>query len=70
MNIKTYGKRADKSMKTIMRLLRVSNIINNETDSFLSRHNLTFNQFKVLEALYHLGDLNISSITKLTMSTP
>jgi MarR family 2-MHQ and catechol resistance regulon transcriptional repressor len=69
-SLKTYGKRADESMKTIMRLLRVSNIINNETDSFLSRHNLTFNQFKVLEALYHLGDLNISSITKLTMSTP
>ena len=40
------------------------------TVNYLSQHNLTFNQFKVLEVLYHLGDLNIGSITKLTMSTP
>lgn len=69
-NLKTYGIRVDKSMKTVVRLDRVAHIINNKTELFLSKHNLTFNQFKVIEVLYHLGDLNIGSITKLTMSTP
>lgn len=68
--IKSYGKRADKSMKTIVRLERAGLKIHNKTVNYLSEHNLTFNQFKVLEVLYHKGDLNISSITKLTMSTP
>ncbi|QKF76260.1 MarR family winged helix-turn-helix transcriptional regulator [Arcobacter defluvii] len=69
-SLKSYGYRTDKSMKTVVRLERTSLKINNLTVNYLSKHNLTFNQFKVLEALYHLGDLNIGSITKLTMSTP
>jgi len=68
--IKTYGKRTDKSMKTVVRLERVSLKGHNQVVNYLSGHDLTFNQFKVLEVLYHRGDLNISSITKLTMSTP
>ena len=69
-SLKSYGEKADKSMKTVMRLLRVAHILNNKTELFLSKHTLTFNQFKVLEVLYHKGDLNISSITKLIMGTP
>ncbi len=69
-SLKSYGEKTDKSMKTVMRLLRVAHILNNKTELFLSKHNLTFNQFKVLEVLYHKGDLNISSITKLIMGTP
>lgn len=69
-SLKSYGSRTDKSMKTIVRLERTSLKINNLTVNYLSKHNLTFNQFKVLEVLYHLGDLNIGSITKLIMSTP
>lgn len=57
-------------MKIVVRLDRVFNRINNITENYLSKYNLTFNQFKVLEVLYHLGDLNIGSITKLTSSTP
>ncbi len=68
--LKTYGERTDKSMKTVVRLEKASLKITNLTVNYLSKHNLTFNQFKVLEVLYHLGDLNIGSITKLTMSTP
>ena len=68
--IKSYGKRTDKSMKTAVRLERVRLKGHNNTVNYLSEHNLTFNQFKVLEVLYHRGDLNIGSITKLTMSTP
>jgi MarR family 2-MHQ and catechol resistance regulon transcriptional repressor len=69
-SLKSYGLRTDKSMKTIVRLERAALKINNMTVNYLAQHNLTFNQFKVLEVLYHLGDLNIGSITKLTMSTP
>lgn len=69
-SLKTYGIRTDKSMKTVVRLEKTSLKIANLTINYLSKHNLTFNQFKVLEVLYHLGDLNIGSITKLTMSTP
>ena len=68
--IKSYGKRTDKAMKTIVRLERVRLQHHNETVNYLSKYDLTFNQFKVLEVLYHIGDLNIGSITKLTMSTP
>ena len=68
--LKTYGERTDKSMKTVVRLEKTALKITNLTVNYLSKHNLTFNQFKVLEVLYHLGDLNIGSITKLTMSTP
>jgi MarR family 2-MHQ and catechol resistance regulon transcriptional repressor len=69
-SLKSYGIRTDKSMKTVVRLERTSLKINNLTVNYLAKHKLTFNQFKVLEVLYHLGDLNIGSITKLTMSTP
>ena len=69
-NVKSYGTRTDKSMKTVVRLEKASLKITNFTVHYLSKHNLTFNQFKVLEVLYHVGDLNVGSITKLTMSTP
>ena len=69
-SLKSYGSRTDKSMKTVVRLEKANLKITNLTINYLSKHNLTFNQFKVLEVLYHLGDLNIGSITKLTMSTP
>ena len=69
-SLKSYGTRTDKAMKTVVRLEKASLKITNLTVNYLSKHNLTFNQFKVLEVLYHLGDLNIGSITKLTMSTP
>jgi MarR family transcriptional regulator, 2-MHQ and catechol-resistance regulon repressor len=69
-SLKTYGIRTDKAMKTVVRLEKASLKITNLTINYLSKHNLTFNQFKVLEVLYHLGDLNIGSITKITMSTP
>jgi len=68
--IKSYGIRTDKSMQTVVKLERLRLKILNATVEYLSQHDLTFNQFKVLEVLYHRGDLNISSITKLTMSTP
>lgn len=70
MNKISYGKRTDKSMKAVVRLERLRLKIHNKTVNYLNEFNLTFNQFKVLEVLYHRGNLNISSITKLTISTP
>ncbi len=67
---KSYGLRTDKAMKTVVRLGRTDLKINNLTINYLSKHHLTVSQFRVLEVLYHIGDLNIGSITKLTMSTP
>jgi MarR family 2-MHQ and catechol resistance regulon transcriptional repressor len=57
-------------MKTVVRLEKAHTKISSKTLNYLSKNNLTFNQFKVLEVLYHRGDLNIGAITKLTMSTP
>ncbi|CAM3492162.1 MarR family winged helix-turn-helix transcriptional regulator [Arcobacter aquimarinus] len=68
--LKSYGKRTDKAMKTVVKLERTNLKLNHLTVNYLSKHDLTFNQFKVLEVLYHKGNLNIGSITKLTMGTP
>ncbi len=70
VSLKSYGKRTDEAMKTWMQIVRVFNKYSNEEIQYFNEHDLTMNQFKVLEVLYHRGDLNISSITKLTMSTP
>lgn len=66
----SYGTRSDKSMKTWMQLSRLFYTASNKEVQYFSEHELTLNQFKVLEVLYHRGDLNIGAITKLTMSTP
>ena len=66
----TYGKRADKSMQTWIQLFRAFNKIRVKESSYIQSFDITMNQFQVLEVLYHRGDLNIGSITKLTMSTP
>lgn len=66
----SYGEKTDKEMKTWVQLSKAYNRFFNFELKYFSEHNLTFNQFKVLEVLYHRGDLNIGSITKLTLSTP
>ena len=70
ISLKSYGKRTDAAMKTWMQLGRVVNKYTSREILYFTEHDLTFNQFKVLEVLYHRGNLNIGSITKLTMSTP
>lgn len=67
---KSYGIRADKSMQTWMQIFRSFNKIRAKEMFYIQSFDLTMNQFQVLEVLYHKGDLNVSSITKLTMSTP
>jgi len=67
---KSYGQIADKSMATWIQLLRSYNKIRTKEVSYITSFGITMNQFEVLEVLYHRGDLNIGSITKLIMSTP
>jgi MarR family 2-MHQ and catechol resistance regulon transcriptional repressor len=69
-NVKTYGTVADKSMNTWIQLFRAYNKIRAKETSYIQSFGLTMNQFQVLEVLYHRGDLNIGTITKLTMGTP
>lgn len=66
----SYGERTDRSMKTWVQVSKTFYKFFNQELKYFSEHELTFNQFKVLEVLYHRGDLNIGSITKLTSSTP
>ncbi len=68
--IKSYGANADKSMKTWMQLFRSYNKIRAKESAYIHSFDLTMNQFQVLEVLYHRGNMNIGSITKLTMGTP
>lgn len=69
-SIKIYPDSYKKAMKTSVRLERVFYLLNNINENYFSKSGITFNQFKILEALYHLGDLNVGTITKLTSSTP
>ena len=69
-NVKTYGTVADKSMNIWIQLFRAYNKIRAKETSYIQSFGLTMNQFQVLEVLYHRGDLNIGTITKLTMGTP
>ena len=69
-NLISYGEKTDMSMKTWVQIAKTHMKFSNKELKYFSEHNLTFNQFKVLEVLYHRGDLNIGSITKLTLSTP
>ncbi|WP_320035815.1 MarR family transcriptional regulator [Halarcobacter sp.] len=66
----SYGKKTDISMKTWVQVSKTYNKFFTQELKYFSEHELTFNQFKVLEVLYHRGDLSIGSITKLTLSTP
>lgn len=66
----SYGKRTDKAMKTWFQIVKTFDKFSKQELLYFKKHKLTMNQFKVLEVLYHRGDLNVSSITKLTLSTP
>lgn len=66
---KSYGLTADKSMSTWMQLYRAFKKIRTKEMAYIKSHDLTMNQFEVLEVLYHRGDLSVGAITKLTLGT-
>ncbi|MCH9814609.1 MAG: MarR family transcriptional regulator [Epsilonproteobacteria bacterium] len=57
-------------MKTWIQLLRAQHKISAKETLYIQSQGLTMGQFKVLEVLYHRGNLHIGTITSLTMSTP
>ncbi|MBU1658234.1 MarR family transcriptional regulator [bacterium] len=65
-----YGARTNKSMKTWLELIKSQTKISAKEVVYIQENSLTMNQFKVLEVLYHRGNLSIGAITKLTRSTP
>jgi len=67
---KSYGEKADKSMQTWMQVFKTYTKIRAKESAYIHSFGLTMHQFQVLEVLYHRGDLNIGSITKLTLGTP
>ena len=67
---KSYGSVADKSMSTWIQLLKTFKKIRAKESAYIKSHDLTMNQFEVLEVLYHRGDLSVGAITKLTLGTP
>lgn len=69
-DVKSYGKRTDKSMQTWIQIVRAFNKIRTKELKYITECGLTMNQFEVLEVLYHRGDLQVGAITKLIMSTP
>ncbi len=69
-NTRSYGERTDRSMRTWIQLSRTYYKISTKENNFFKSHGLTPIQFKVLEVLYHRGDMSVGAITKLTMSTP
>ncbi|MFV0481404.1 MAG: MarR family winged helix-turn-helix transcriptional regulator [Campylobacteraceae bacterium] len=68
--IHTYDDRTTRSMKTWIQLLRSFKSINTKELNYITKCGLSMNQFEILEALYHKGDLKIGEITRLIMSTP
>ena len=68
--VKSYGARTDKSMQTWIQILRAFQKIRAKELKYINASGLSMNQFEVLEVLYHRGDLQIGSITKLIASTP
>ncbi|MDR2790014.1 MAG: MarR family winged helix-turn-helix transcriptional regulator [Campylobacteraceae bacterium] len=65
-----FDKRTQKSMSTWIQMIKAFNAIRAEELRLITRCNLTINQFSVLEALYHRGDLTVGEITVLIDSTP
>lgn len=65
-----YDARTKKVMQTWIQLLRSHKLISAKELAFISPQGLSKNQFEVLEALYHMGDMRIGELTKLIMSTP
>ena len=68
--VKSYGARTDKSMQTWIQILRAFQKIRAKELKYINASGLSMNQFEVLEVLYHRGDLQVGSSTKLIASTP
>lgn len=55
--------------KVIIGLHRIVNDIDRKTAALAAKHNLTFSQFAVLEALYSKGDLTVGQVRESILSS-
>lgn len=67
---KGYGIHEDKVLRTHIELSRAFLKIRTKETAWMEEKGLTLPQFAILEALYHLGTLNVGEITRLILSTP
>ncbi|TCK59979.1 MarR family winged helix-turn-helix transcriptional regulator [Seleniivibrio woodruffii] len=66
----SYGIRADMAMRTWIEIVRAFSAVRARENAFVEVNGLTIQQFGVLEALYHMGELTVGELTKLVISTP
>lgn len=67
---KGYGIHEDKVLRTHIELSRAFLKIRAKETAWMEAQGVTLPQFAILEALYHLGSLNVGQITRLILSTP
>ena len=65
----SYGTHTDTVLRTHVELSRAFNRIRTKETAWLSDYDLTLAQFAIIEALYHLGALQVGEITRLILST-
>jgi len=68
-NIKDYGMKNRLNLNVVIGLYRSYFRIHRSTQKLIASYNITMPQFGVMEALYHLGDMNIGEIIDRTLST-
>lgn len=59
----------ERTLNTIIKVLRSTNALEKKVSSFLTGHNLTMTQFDILEMLLHLGPLCHRELAEKTLST-
>jgi MarR family 2-MHQ and catechol resistance regulon transcriptional repressor len=67
--IRDYGRQNRLNLNVIIGLYRSYFRIHRSTQKLIASYNITMPQFGVMEALYHLGDMNIGDIIDKTLST-
>ncbi|AIF52982.1 MarR family winged helix-turn-helix transcriptional regulator [Pelosinus sp. UFO1] len=68
-NSKDYGMKNRLNLNVVIGLYRSYFRIHRSTQKLIASYNITMPQFGVMEALYHLGDMNIGEIIDRTLST-
>lgn len=68
-NIKEYTEKEKMNLNLIIALRRSVQPEDKSLSALISDYGITISQFGVLDALYHLGDLNINQILDKTLST-
>jgi len=68
-NIKDYGMKNRLNLNVVIGLYRSYFRIHRSTQKLIASYNITMPQFGVMEALYHLGNMNIGEIIDRTLST-